>query len=289
MKLSKEKIYSLWSIAIIAVVILAVFSLFFSACARQDGGEKDRGFTVESDRPRSDRETETPEESAEPTEPAGEENPPENGAAARLGLSADAGRSYLDKFVFLGDSTTYGIGYYYDQGYTELCPPSQVWTPKSGTLTLSYHSIATIVDPETEEELSILDMVEKYKPEYMLITLGVNGIAFMDENWFITDYTGLVQGIRETSPSTRIILNSIYPVAASYKYQSDINNEKIRAANEWIERVAEQTGCRYLHSYESVIGADGNLPESAHNGDGIHLNGESFTKVMEYIRTHAWS
>ena len=208
--------------------------------------------------------------------------------AARLGETPDAGRDYLDKIVFLGDSTTYGIGVYYNWGYTALCPPSQVWTPKSGTLTLSYYNIATIVYPATKEELSIEDAVKRAKPEIMLITLGVNGISFMDEEWFIRDYTALVRLIQEASPDTKIILNSIYPVAASYKYQKDINNTKILAANGWIERIAADTGVRYLNSHECLVGANGYLPESSQNGDGLHLNGEAFTTVMQYIRTHAY-
>ena len=208
--------------------------------------------------------------------------------ATRLALTPDAGHGYLDKMVFLGDSTTYGIGYYYRQGFTDLCPPSQVWTPKSGTLTLSYWSTATIVYPATGEEIGIEEAARRAKPEYMVITLGVNGISFMDENWFIMDYTALVQAIQAASPNTKIILNSIYPVAPSYKYQGSINNVKIRAANGWIERIAAATGCRYVHCYDAVVGTDGNLPETAHNGDGLHLTGQSFGKVMNYLRTHKY-
>ena len=205
----------------------------------------------------------------------------------RLGLTPDAGREYLDRIVFLGDSTTYGIGYYYGRGYTDLCPPAQVWTPKSGTLTLSYYNIATVVYPPTGEELSIAEAVRRAKPDIMVITLGVNGVSFMDREWFIRDYTALVEMIRAESPDTKIILNSIYPVADSYKYLGDINNTKINAANEWIEGVAAAAGCRFLYSWESVA-EGGKLPESAHNGDGLHLSGETFGKVMAYIRTHAW-
>lgn len=213
---------------------------------------------------------------------------PETVSGARLGLTADAGRDYLDKIIFLGDSTTYGIGYYYNRGYTDLCPPSQVWTPSSGTLTLSDYASASIVYPETKEELSIRDAVTRAKPEILVITLGVNGVSFMDEAWFTRDYTALVQMVREASPNTKIILNSIYPVAASYKSLKSINNTKICAANVWIEQIAEDTGVRFLNSYECLVGADGWLPESSQNGDGLHLTGEAFTSVMTYIRTHAY-
>ena len=207
-------------------------------------------------------------------------------AEARLGLTQDAGREYLDKIVFLGDSTTYGIGYYYRHGYTDLCPPSQVWTPKNGTMTLSYYATAKIVYPATGTEMLIADAAAQAKPEIMVITLGVNGISFMDKDWFIRDYTALVESIREASPDTKIILNSIYPVADSYALQKSINNTKINAANVWIEQVAKDTGVRFLYSFEAVE-KDGKLPESLQNGDGLHLTGEAFGLVMEYIRTHA--
>ncbi len=129
--------------------------------------------------------------------------------------------------------------------------------------------------------------MKRHKPEYLVITLGVNGISFMDEEWFIRDYTALVKLIQEASPDTKIILNSIYPVADSYKYQKDINNQKINAANGWIERIAADTGVRFLYSYE-CLAENGKLPESEQNGDGLHLTGEAFTKVMQYIRTHAY-
>ncbi|MCD8389177.1 MAG: SGNH/GDSL hydrolase family protein [Oscillospiraceae bacterium] len=273
-KRSKESIYMLWSGAIVFCVILAIFALIFSSCAKQESEEsvvENQLLEIEHD---NTPETAGPNGTAE-------------AVSVRLAETEDAGRDYLDRLVFLGDSTTYGIGYYYEQGYTELCPSSQVWTPASGTLTLSQYNIATIVYPETGEELTITEAVTQAEPEYLYITLGVNGVSFMDEEWFKRDYSALVESIRAASPDTKIVLNSIYPVAASYAHQYEISNEKIRAANGWIEQVATDTGCRFLYSYEAVVDESGNLPEERQNGDGIHLNGEAFTEVMYYIRTHA--
>ena len=298
MKRNKNLLLSLWSAAIVLCVIVSIFALFFAACSKTGDPPKSE-FTIETDSPIHDpvpegdptapgaSEPAASEAPAEPTEPP-ITPPPVVDTPIRLAETPDAGREYLDKFVFLGDSTTYGIGVYYNYGYTELCPPTQVWTPASGTLTLSYYNVATVVYPETGEELSITDAVSRAKPEILMITLGVNGISFMDEEWFIRDYSALVESIRAASPETKIILNSIYPVAASYKYQKDINNEKIRAANGWVERIAENTGCHFLNSFECLVGPDGYLPESCQNGDGLHLTGEAFTTVMSYIRTHAY-
>ena len=211
--------------------------------------------------------------------------------ATRLPETADAGRSYLDKIIFLGDSTTYGLGVYYNLGYYDLVPFRQVWTPKVGYMLLSNWSVSLIVYRNAyggQEEIKIEKAVRRAKPEYMVITLGADGISYMDKDWFIRDYTALVRTIQAASPDTKIILNSIYPVARSYKYQGDINNTKIRNANGWIEQIARDTGCRYLNSFDAVVGYDGYLPETSQNGDGIHLTGEAFGKVMRYIRTHRY-
>ena len=206
---------------------------------------------------------------------------------ARLGKTEDAGREYLDRIIFLGDSTTYGIGYYYRHGYTDLVPTSQIWTPKDGTMTLQGWKNFKIVYPPTKEEITILEAAKRAKPDILIITLGVSGgVSTLNEESFKDRYRGLVEGIQEASPDTHIILNSIYPVADSYALQSAINNKKITAANGWIEELAEELGVRFLYSFESVA-VDGKLPESSQNGDGLHLTGEAFGKVMEYIRTHA--
>ena len=298
MKIKNGPFNIAWLAAIAVCLVLSVVAVIFASCSDLDSGKDSDSKTPGSSQeiehnipvpdassPQQGSDTQTG--SATPDSPDTPDVPAETGA--RLAETADAGREYLDKIIFLGDSTTYGIGVYYDYGFTELVPDTQIWTPASGTLTLSYYSTATIVYPETGEELSIVDAVSKAKPAMMILTLGVNGVSFMDEEWFIRDYTALVQNIQQASPDTKIILNSIYPVATTYQYLDDINNDRIRAANIWIEQVAEDTGVKFLNTYEALVGPDGWLPATYHNGDGLHLCGESFEIVMEYIRTHAYN
>ena len=138
------------------------------------------------------------------------------------------------------------------------------------------------------EELLIRDAVAKAKPDILLVTLGIDSIALIGKDDFVRYYTTLIDAVKAASPDTKIILNSIYPVADSYKYKKDINNDKINAANGWIEDLAVSRGCRFLYSWEALA-VNGKLPETMQNGDGLHLNGEAFTKVMQYIRTHAYA
>ncbi len=200
--------------------------------------------------------------------------------------TADAGQAYIDKIVFLGDSTTYGL-----RAYKMLAggkDTTQVWTPKTGTLTLSQASFATIVYPETDEELTIADAVAKKKPEYLVITLGVNGVAFMKEDYFKSEYKKIIDSVQTASPDTKIICQSIFPVAKSYARLDSINNDLIDAANKWICEIAAECGVKYLDTNSALRDADGWLPEDYHNGDGMHLQTNSFTIELNNIRTHAW-
>ena len=294
MKTNKNSFYMMWSLAIVLCMLLSVFALFFTSCAKSDGERNtgdDNKLSVNDESSPSPEQTDNPSQSGDPeqngtTEPAEPTPSPEAQTPTRLAETEDAGSEYLDKLTFLGDSTTYGLKAYAVLSGGE--DTKQVWTPSSGTLTLSYQSIATIVYPETGEEIPITDAVARAKPEYMVITLGVNGVSFMDEENFVREYTDLVKRIQENSPDTKIILNSIYPVAASYQYQSDINNDKIRAANGWVEKVAGDTGVRFLNSFEAIVGEDGYLPEQYQNGDGIHLNTAGFNIILDYIKTHEY-
>ena len=210
---------------------------------------------------------------------------PTEAPIALLEATADAGQEYIDKIIFIGDSTTYSLLYY--GMLSDGTKTNQVWTPASRTLTLEHAPTTTILYPDTGEEITIKEAISRKKPEIVVITLGVNGVSFMGEEYFFVMYKKLIAQIQEASPETKIILQSIFPVATHWEKMDSINNEKIRTANGWILRIAEETGVRYLDTI-SVLGVaeDGYLPQDYQNGDGLHLNEKSLGIVLEYIRTH---
>ena len=293
----------LWTGGIFVCLIAALLALVLSSC----GGGGDVPITTppppqtESPADVTDEtpgaETETPGSETTPgtqatnppaettANPGGQTNP--GGVVApgvALGQTADAGQAYIDKLTFLGDSTTYGL-----KAYSMLSGgqnTTQVWTPSSGTLTLSFYETATIVTPNGE--MLIKDAAAAYQPEYLVITLGVNGVSFMDEASFKDCYTKLIQNVQAASPNTKIICNSIYPNMTSYKYYGDINNENITRANGWIQEVAAATGTRYSDTCSVLKDGNGALRADYCNGDGIHLNAAGFTAVLNYLRTHAY-
>ncbi|HIR55346.1 MAG TPA: hypothetical protein IAD36_07135 [Candidatus Scatomorpha intestinigallinarum] len=289
---AKNSMFFVWTLAIFACLLLVLFALIFSSCGQGAGVPVTTDPPAQSEMPADDGKKSP--DSGTSAEPGSESEAPDEGEAATetpassvlLAETEDAGQEYIDKLTFLGDSTTYGLKYY--EVLSGGKNTTQVWTPASGTLTLFNYATATIVFPEDGQEISIVDAVTRKLPEYLVITLGVNGVSMMDEDWFKTDYTALVQSIQAASPDTKIICNSIYPVENDYEQIESINNTNIPQANEWIKAVAEATGCKYADSASVLKAEDGSLREDYGNGDGIHLNADGFNAVLNYLRTHAY-
>lgn len=285
-KNNQNALYLVWAVAIVACLLVVLFSLLFASLTTGSGVD------ITTAPPSAEGEGPAPDG---PSAPAQEGDTPASAApgpeidtssAALLGETEDAGQAYIDRLTFLGDSTTNGLKEYgVLSGGTAT---TQVWTPASGTLTLYLWNAASIVYPETGAEMTIADAVETKKPEYLVITLGVNGVAELEEDAFKIYYTDIINSVKEASPSTRIICNSIYPVENDYEHIDQISNEKINTANGWILDVAEATGTRYADSCSVLKAADGSLREELGNGDGLHLNADGYNAVLEYLRTHAW-
>ena len=265
MKNSKQDtVYFFWSASILICMVAAVFVLAFTSC--QSGTQQAPAASASP----------TVSASASPGTSPASQTPAAN---VRLAETKDMGQEYVDKFVFLGDSTTNGLASY------KVVNANQVWTPESGTLTLDRWNISTIVYRDDNSQITIEQAAAKKKPEYLLITLGVNGVSYLDETTFTSTYTELVKAVQKASPNTKIILNSIYPIVGDYY---GITNAKIDAANGWIEKIAAATGTRYLDSESVLKDESGALTAAYSNGDKLHENATGYQKVITYLRTHGY-
>ena len=205
-------------------------------------------------------------------------------ASTVLAETADLGQEYQDKLVFLGDSTTYGLYTY------SVLPHYQVWVPANGTLSLFNWEIETIDyygRDGSNQRLSIPDCASTAQPEYLIITLGVNGIDILNESQFKDYYRRLVQAIQTASPNTRIMCQSIYPVIDSMA-PSGINNASINEANQWILSVAEELGVRYLNTHDALLDSSNQLIKELNSGDGLHVTPEGYNRILTYVRTHGY-
>ncbi len=256
-------------IALLALMVFLVIVLIYVSLTVGRGGE--------------------PQASAEPTPvPTAVPTPEPTPIPVELPETPDAGEEYIDKVVFLGDSPIYWL-----YGYGML-PRTQVWTDSQCTMSLfnvpvdpiEYYDPAT---PDVAESLLIPDCVARRKPEILIITLGLNGVALLDETQFRDYYSTMLDQIIAASPETKVICQSIFPVDDNQAPRG-VNNMVINAANTWIRDMAEKAGVHFLNTHDALMDETGNLRHDYDNGDGmgIHMNTTGLTAMLQYIRTHAW-
>ncbi len=282
---SRQNFQLIWMILVILCAFTAVFSTLFVSCTRA----KDSGGTepaASSDNTAGDGDTTViaDEDSTDGTEIADSGESADDTRSVALAETADMGEAYLSAFVFLGDSTTYGLASY------DALPFTQVWTPESGTFTLanqSYTEIDYYGDDGSVRQMSIAEAAALRQPEYLVITLGINGISFMTEDEFKTEYADLIETVRSASPNTKIICQSIFPVIDE-QVPAEIQNDCIDTANTWVLDIAAQTGVRYLNTCETLKDDTGGLRSDYCNGDGTHLNADGCQAVLQYVRTHGY-
>ena len=256
---TRDSFYSMWTAALLICLAVCVFVLIYTSVVKPgpggadgalpDGQPASEGQTAEGDQSAAEGQG----TDAQPAE--GQEEQPAQPPSTLLGETEDLGPDYISKIVFLGDSTTYGL---YSYG---VLPHTQVWTPESGTLSLfnwpaEFINYFPPEDPDNPVKLTIADTAARAKPEYLVITLGLNGVASLDEEGFKGYYRDLIAAITAASPDTKIICQSIYPVIDSMTVEG-IKNDRINAANGWIQALAEETGTRYLNTHDALLDSTG--------------------------------
>ncbi len=241
----------------------------------------------------NDRERET--ESNTETEEQTEKDAPVVSQSDKVILKEgdDAGMEYIDQMIFFGESTTAHLR---SRGVlTGGTETKQVWADQSGTKTLSSQLLSTtIVYPETGENLLISEAVERSKPKYMVLSFGLNNIVgFIEKkSLYVNNYNKLIDAIQAASPDTKIILQSVYPIAQSntdFSVDAETVNNYSQALNEWlIEIAAAHENVRFADTGSALRDADNALLPSYDSGDGVHLTAAAYEAILSYLRTHPW-
>ena len=208
-------------------------------------------------------------------------------ASVSLGDTPDYGQAYINGIVFIGDSTVSQMASCdILSGGKET---KQIWTGDGGTLALDFGIDASmIVYPETNEKMTVGDAAATKRPDHVIITLGINnGVSACNEEKFKAYYQKIIDAVKENSPTTKIILQSILPISDKKDRDSKtLSNQKIDEANEWIRALAYENGIRYLDSASVIKNSNGALDKKFDSGDGLHPNADGYGEILKYIRTH---
>lgn len=191
-----------------------------------------------------------------------------------------AAAQFLSSLTFLGDSTTAHM-----QQRAPIADRSQVWATKNRYLNLdSKICSAKIEDPRGDGELLIAEAAARYRPEYLLITLGIDyGVYYYRDapEKFRLCYEKLLEAVRAASPDTKIILGAIFPVA---KTSAVITNQMVDNANAVIREIAAARGLAYVDNNTILKNEAGFLKEEyCYSEDGIHLTASAYEAVFQNL------
>ena len=210
-----------------------------------------------------------------------------------LAESQDMGMTYIDQMIFFGESTTTHLR---SRGVLSGGTDThQVWADSSGTKTLSSKLLSeTLIYPPTGENLTVAAALEKEQPTYLVLSFGLNNIAYFvnHKDNYVNNYNKLINTVKQASPNTRIILQSVYPVSAACDDFS-VNGATVcsytETLNGWLKEIAaSHENVKFADTASVLKGADGTLIAAYDTGDGVHLSADAYQQILLYLRTHAW-
>lgn len=196
----------------------------------------------------------------------------------KLGLTKDMGNSYFDSFKIIGDSNIRRFYLYgYLKGVNAWAVPC-LHAESMFTQELNIYGLNT--------QIKLLDAVEKYKPQRMIIYFGTFSTSWIKEDVFLKNANELLDKIKEISPETEIVLMSLYPIDKKLD-KKKFDQNTINKYNFYILEIAHNHNVKYLDAQSVLKGSDGYVLPKYIVSDGYHLSPEGQKVVKNYIKTHA--
>lgn len=164
---------------------------------------------------------------------------------------------------------------------------ARVLRDESGTRYLDMRILSSPVFCDGEK-ISFARAVEKLQPRVLVLSFGLNGITrwSRDPDAFLRNYRALIEGILEHSPSTKILLQSVYPIGENTCFSLPVCeiNAQIDNLNKHIASLAEEyQNVAYVNTAALLTDANGALNTAYDVGDGIHLTNEAYRIILSFL------
>lgn len=265
-----------WALAIAVALLALVLGLFFTAFTRYDG-EMERP-QVQLGELRTARDESAAAAPGAPVQAA-------TGQLITLAETKDAGQGYIDSLTFLCDSATIGLR---DYGLlSDGLATTQVWGSQSGSLPAAELADCLIRYPGDGSEIRPADAAMVAKPAILVVSVGQDGLASVDQQTFVQNYEALVQSIRAACPGTVIVCCSITNLGPSYAGTDGLTRDGISWANDWIQQVCKDTGAYFCDVAGEMRDSTNVLDANYTSANGKTLNSAGLNTWLGYLRTHA--
>lgn len=205
-------------------------------------------------------------------------------SATILPESSDAGQTYVDETLFLGDSNTARMYRMFD-----FC----TYDNAIGSVGMSAKSLATYACVELNNSGSYVTMakaVAGMQPKRVIITFGTNDLSpSYKAADFVKNYQTGIESIVEAYPSVDIIINAIPPLGQQHSNQS-LTQTQVDEYNKALVEMCKEKGWKFLNSAEVLKDSATGYAKSGYveSSDGIHLTSAAMEALFTYVRTHSY-
>ena len=200
----------------------------------------------------------------------------------------DAGESYIESTLFLGDSNTARFLAVVNSD------TKKTFTSKSNTIGVVGMGIDAIASFPCMDfstgRYSMPQSVAILQPERVIITMGTNNLygSSTETKSFIERYPKGIQAIEKAYPSVDIIVNAIPPVSKNTTY-TNVKMVQIDAYNKAIAKMCQDNDWKFLDSSEALKDEKTGYAKDGYMiSDGLHLSEKGLRALFEYIRTHSY-
>ena len=208
-------------------------------------------------------------------------NPGQYGDAV-LGETDDAGKSYIEETIFVGDSNT---ARYYQNGLLDL--DHVVALDGLGIQQLT--SQKDIYFKGDDTGYSIPEALAKMKPRRIIVMMGTNNTdGSMSASDFASNYKSALQAIQSAYSYCDIIVAAVPPIPQAHAQYPNVSMSTINGFNEALAQMCSESGYKFLNITEVLLGSDGYGKANYYQTDDVHLRKDGLTAIMDYARTHAY-
>lgn len=182
---------------------------------------------------------------------------------------------YLKSILVVGDSIVKGYSV-----YNRLPAESVLAMGSIGVKTV----METLFDYQGEQCI-LTDVIEKNKPKYVFVSLGMNDIHTITQEEYIKQYKSDISEILKRSPDSKVIIMAVTPVTESNEFT---DNTVIDTYNEELRKMVydlHKENVFFLDAAQNLKNEKNNLKDDLSSGDGIHLSGAAYDTLLSYMLT----
>lgn len=204
--------------------------------------------------------------------------------------TADAGHSYVDETLFIGDSNTARYLLYANETGTAFTSLNN----NIGVVSMGVGSITSLKCEKfkgSSAMYTVPDAVAMLKPKRIIICYGTNNLSgsSTDATNYIKTYLQGLQAIQTAWPYCDIIVSAIPPLDKQ-RENTNLTMTQVDAYNAALVQMCEENGFKFLNSAEVLRDdATGWAKKDYTLSDGVHLSKEAVTAYFTYVRTHAYA